>query len=221
MHYRGMVRVARREKGVRIYAPREHDALPALDLAPAARVDALVDVAVRKYAPLPGATLSWLVHRLRYAVPQWRRLLAAGLARAKTRLAHQRIDGTSWYWPADEDPRAARTDEDVRLLAPFDPIVWDRRRFELLWGWPYRFEAYTPVGKRKFGYYALPVLWRDQAVGWANVTVAGGTVVAEVRYTSGSRPRSRTFAAELERELARLGTFLGLPESPVRRSRRG
>ena len=50
----------------------------------------------------------------------------------------------------------------VRLLAPFDPIVWDRRRFELLWGWPYRFEAYTPVAKRKLGYYALPLLWRDR-----------------------------------------------------------
>ena len=50
----------------------------------------------------------------------------------------------------------------VRLLAPFDPIVWDRRRFELLWGWTYRFEAYTPAPKRKLGYYALPLLWRDQ-----------------------------------------------------------
>lgn len=52
-------------------------------------------------------------------------------------------------------------DERVRLLAPFDPLVWDRRRFELLWGWPYRFEAYTPPAKRKLGYYALPLLWRD------------------------------------------------------------
>ena len=32
----------------------------------------------------------------------------------------------------------------VRLLAPFDPVVRDRARFELLWGWVYRFEAYTP-----------------------------------------------------------------------------
>jgi uncharacterized protein YcaQ len=38
---------------------------------------------------------------------------------------------------------------DVRFLAPFDPIVWDRRRFELFWGWPYRFEAYTPPRTRR------------------------------------------------------------------------
>jgi len=45
----------------------------------------------------------------------------------------------------------------VRSLAPFDPLVLDRRRFEHLWGWAYRFEAYTPLVQRRFGYYAMPV----------------------------------------------------------------
>ena len=62
----------------------------------------------------------------------------------------------------------------MRLLAPFDPLVWDRRRFELLWGWAYRFEAYTPAPKRKLGYYALPLLWRDRVIGWANLAVERG-----------------------------------------------
>ena len=65
-------------------------------------------------------------------------------------------------------------DAAVRLLAPFDPIVWDRRRFELFWGWEYRFEAYTPVHKRRLGYYALPLLWRDRVIGWANVSMKDG-----------------------------------------------
>jgi uncharacterized protein YcaQ len=208
MHYAGLVRVARREKGIRIYAPREPSAFEAIELSPAARLDALVDVAVRKYAPLPGATLSWLVNRLRYGVPQWARHLKAAIARAKERLAHARIDGITWYWPADEDPGTFVPDEQVRLLAPFDPIVWDRRRFELLWGWAYRFEAYTPVSKRKLGYYALPLLWRDQIVGWANVTVTGDSASAALGYVSGTPPRSRAFEAALDRELASLGTFL-------------
>ena len=38
----------------------------------------------------------------------------------------------------------------VRFLAPFDPVVWDRYRFEHLWGWAYRFEAYTPPAKEKW-----------------------------------------------------------------------
>ena len=41
-----------------------------------------------------------------------------------------------------------KTTDTVRLLAPFDPVVWDRDRFERLWGWAYRFEAYTPAAKR-------------------------------------------------------------------------
>src|SRR5690606_10236051 len=104
---------------------------------------------------LPAPSLSSLVSRLRYAVPQWRHELKAAHLRAKARLAHARVDGADWYWPAAEDPAGAEAPDAVRLLAPFDPVVWDRRRFELFWGWPYRFEAYTPVVKRKLGYYAL------------------------------------------------------------------
>jgi uncharacterized protein YcaQ len=79
-------------------------------------------------------------------VPQWRLRRAATLARAKRRLAHTKAGGEDWYWPEAEDPasRRWRPDDDVRLLAPFDPIVFDRRRFEIFWGWPYRFEAYVP-----------------------------------------------------------------------------
>jgi uncharacterized protein YcaQ len=94
------------------------------------------------------------------------------------------------------------------LLAPFDPVVWDRRRFELLWGWAYRFEAYTPVAKRKLGYYALPLLWGDRVVGWANVSVAAGTIDAQFGYVAGRPPRSRAFVRERDTELERLRTFL-------------
>ena len=96
------------------------------------------------------------------------------------------------------------------MLAPFDPVVWDRRRFELLWGWAYRFEAYTPAPKRKLGYYALPLLWRDQVIGWANVSVNGASLRSDIGYVS-SPPRSRVFRRELDEELGRLGLFLGLP----------
>jgi hypothetical protein len=96
----------------------------------------------------------------------------------------------------------------VRLLAPFDPVVWDRRRFELFWGWAYRFEAYTPAPKRRFGYYALPLLWRDQVIGWGNVSVQTGALQAEFGYVEGRAPREHAFKRELEAELDRLRTFL-------------
>jgi uncharacterized protein YcaQ len=98
----------------------------------------------------------------------------------------------------------------VRLLAPFDPVVWDRRRFELLWGWAYRFEAYTPVPKRKLGYYALPLLWQDRVIGWTNLSVNGTALRSDVGYV-GTPPRSRAFRRALDEELDRLRLFLGLP----------
>ena len=155
---------------------RGHEHAPGpLDAAARARhVDALVDVLVRKYAPLPGPSLAYVVNRLRYAVPQWQRDVKSALLRARQRLAHARVDGVDWYWPAGERPGRHAAPDAVRLLAPFDPVVWDRRRFELFWGWAYRFEAYTPASKRQRGYYALPMLWRDQVIGWGNLAVKDG-----------------------------------------------
>jgi len=96
------------------------------------------------------------------------------------------------------------------LLAPFDPVVWDRRRFELFWGWAYRFEAYTPAARRTRGYYALPLLWRDRVIGWGNVSVESGELHADIGYVDSHPPRVRTFPRELDAELERLRSFLGL-----------
>jgi uncharacterized protein YcaQ len=211
MHYRGLVRIARREGGVRVYAPAHAPAdahAPAPD--PQAAYDALADVVVAKYAPLPERTLAELVLRLRIAVPQWGHERAAALKRAKARLPSARVDGVNWYWPAGENPASARhrIDEHLRLLAPFDPVVWDRRRFEHFWGWAYRFEAYTPAPKRIRGYYALPLLWRGQVIGWANLAWRGGHLDAEFGHVSGKAPRDAAYRRELEAELERMRAFL-------------
>jgi uncharacterized protein len=215
MHYRGLLRVARREGGTRIYAAREAAAAIAapLDAAVASsRMDALLDVAVHKYAPLPASTLTQLVRHLRGGAPQWTAQRAAALTRAKQRLAHARIDGIDWYWPAADRPASMRwqPDDGVRLLTPFDPIVWDRRRFEIFWGWAYRFEAYTPAPKRKLGYYALPLLWRERVIGWGNVTAADRGLRCSFGYAGGRAPRDAGFRRGLEAELARMRAFLGM-----------
>jgi len=95
----------------------------------------------------------------------------------------------------------------VRLLTPFDPLVWDRRRFEMFWGWAYRFEAYTPKRKRRLGYYALPLLWRDRVIGWGNVSLASGACASEYGYAQPA-PRDRAFRRELDGELERMRGFL-------------
>jgi uncharacterized protein YcaQ len=207
MHYKGMVRVARRENGIRIYAPQEHGAGPRDAAGRRAHLDALVDTVVRLYAPVPTASLTFIISRLRYAAPHWRSEIKAAIQRAKKRFAHATIDGHTWYWP--EGPELIERDlDEVRLLAPFDPVVWDRRRFELLWDWGYRFEAYTPAPKRKHGYYALPLLWRDQVIGWANVSGTAATFKADLGYVSGRAPRDRGFKTALERDIEAMRAFL-------------
>jgi uncharacterized protein YcaQ len=209
LHYRGLLRVAARDAGIRVYAPA---------VAPAATrtsddessLDALIDVAVRKYAPLPAASLAQLIARLRYGAPQWRGSLRKAVDRAKQRLASAPVEGITWFWPAEETlpARTAMDDERVRLLSPFDPVVWDRRRFELFWGWQYRLEAYTPAAKRKLGYYALPLLFRDQVVGFGNLTFAEGSLGASFGYVTGKEPSDRAFKLGLQQELADMERFL-------------
>jgi uncharacterized protein YcaQ len=214
MHYRGLVRTAAREGGVRLYAAREPHAAPAdIDSA----LDRLADVAVNLYAPLPAKSLSMLLRRIRYGVPQATPRMSALVARTQARLPSATVDGQRWFWPAGENPasrRHAAVDEDdtLRLLAPFDPIVWDRLRFEALWGWAYRFEAYTPAPKRLRGHYALPLLWRGRVIGWANAQVADGALRVEPGYVSGRAPREAAFKGALAAEQARLAVFLGLDE---------
>jgi uncharacterized protein YcaQ len=211
MHYRGLLRVARREGGTRLYRLRETAALPQTAAAVEARLDALVDLIVGKYAPLPAATLGNLVHRLRSTAPQWDEHRRAALVRAKARLGTARLQGNDWYWPCAERPNSRRwqPDEAVRLLTPFDPIAWDRRRFEIFWGWAYRFEAYTPAPKRKLGYYALPLLWHDRIIGWGNLSVHQGVLQSSFGYLAGHPPRPRAFQTALDAELERMRAFLG------------
>jgi uncharacterized protein YcaQ len=213
MHYAGLVRVVRRDAGIRIYAPHEHGPGPADAAGRDARVDALVALVVRLYSPLPAASLAALISRLRYAVPQWQSALKPALHRVQLQLARARVDGIDWYWPAGERLPRRDAPDVVRLLSPFDPVVWDRRRFELLWGWAYRLEAYTPAPRRKFGYYALPLMWRDRVIGWGNISARNGELRCELGYVE-SEPRDRDFKRELEAELERMRLFLGIaPEA--------
>src|SRR6202041_1164141 len=205
-----------RDGGTRVYIAREAalaEIPGAADDAKAlgaTKMDALVDVIVRKYAPLPSGSLGNLVNRLQYGAPQWAKERRAALARAKQRLPHARVEGIEWYWPAEERPESLRwrLDDEVRLLTPFDPVVWDRPRFEIFWNWVYRFEAYTPAPKRKLGYYALPLLWHERVIGWGKLTVADGSLHADFGYIDGGAPRNRAFRAGLDLELNRLRAFL-------------
>ncbi len=206
LHARGLLRVARRERGVRVYAVAP-PAPAGAGLSPEDRLRELVRYLAGLFAPLPEPALRRV---LRY-VPFVRREVPAPALRATVsgmlrsgELEGEAFEGEQWVWPQGQAPGAeGEAPRRVRLLAPFDPVVWDRGRFERLWGWGYRFEAYVPAERRERGYYALPLLWGARVVGWANVG-RDGVEVGVV----GVGPRGGGFAREMEREIERVKGFL-------------
>jgi uncharacterized protein YcaQ len=70
-----------------------------------------------------------------------------------------------WAKPATLGERIdAPPDDRAHILSPFDPLMRERKRTQLFFGYEHRFEAYVPKEKRVFGYFAQPVLVGDQIV---------------------------------------------------------
>ena len=59
----------------------------------------------------------------------------------------------------------ADTKQRLEFLAPLDPMLWDRKLIEALWGFRYSWEIYTPAAKRQYGYYVLPIIYGDRFIG--------------------------------------------------------
>jgi uncharacterized protein YcaQ len=205
LHYHGQLRVAGRRDGIRIYEP----APPPIDPLPSEeRSRRIVSLLVGLLAPLAEAGLAATLGLLGRGAPSlggWREALKRLLATGEVESGE--VDGERYYWPAGGAARRGAP-RAVRLLAPFDPIVWERRRFEHLWGWEYRFEAYTPPGKRRFGYYAMPLLWGYEVIGWANLSFDGGRLDVKLGF-AGTRPKDPSFRRGLDAELAAMESFLG------------
>lgn len=205
LHYRGKLHVVRREQGIKVYTA----AAPAAEsLPPATRARALMLMLLDLYAPLPDASFRQLVRMITpssVSVALRERTLSA--LRAGDDVVRHVIDGVAWLLPAGEMLGDDVADT-VRLLTPFDPVVWDRPRFEAFWGWAYRLEAYTPPSKRQFGYYAMPLLWRDDVIGWANARVDAGTLRVETQFVA-APPRSAVFRKALAAECERLRDCVG------------
>jgi uncharacterized protein YcaQ len=211
LHYSGLLRVARREAGTRVYQAIEQPPQDDSPEARLARAGQLLDIVVQLYAPLPAASLGYLCGLLRCGVPHLAAEARQAQEQAKSRYAHSQVDGRLWFWPQGEKPVAARNpiDDRLRFLAPFDPVVWDRRRFQLFWGWEYKLEAYVPAHKRRMGHYAMPMLWGEQMPGWANLKVVDGRLQHELGF-AGPRPRGRAFQRALDEALQQVQEFLEL-----------
>ena len=203
LHERGLLRIAAREKGVRIYAAAS---LPGKQISERDRLRKLLLAIVNILAPVSERTLRDAVRSMRELIANFSEVLAGLVGSGE--LQKQVIDGVNYILPAKKMTQY-KGDPRVSFLAPFDPLVWDRRRFEHFWGWPYRFEAYTPKAKRLRGYYAMPLLWGEAVVGWANVGIVKGDLNVELGFVE-KRPQEKLFDLELDDEISRLEDFLDL-----------
>jgi uncharacterized protein YcaQ len=107
--------------------------------------------------------------------------------------------------------RAPEPSSELRLLAPFDPVLRDRKRLERLFAFDYRFEAFTPAAKRRYGYYVLPILERDRFVGRLDPRhdrSRAALVVDGVWWEHGVRPTT-TRKRALDRALEKLASRIG------------
>lgn len=209
LHHQGLVRVAHRHRGTKVYEPA---AVRVVDLTPDERLRRLTLLLARLLAPVAERTLAVVLNQLQRrsgGIPRHPRVIAD--LRRSGELDAQDLDGVAYLWPAGgARPGGDASDGRVRFLAPFDPVVWDRDRFAHLWGWPYRLECYTPPNRRRFGYYALPMFWGHAAIGWVNCEPTPDRGVLVVATFVERRPRAKRFPSEFERAVTRLGATLGV-----------
>jgi uncharacterized protein YcaQ len=127
------------------------------------------------------------------------------------------LDGSkpraAWAVPGWE-PRAAALPQApprIRLLAPFDPILRDRKRTQRLFGFDYRFEAFVPGPKRQHGYYVMPILEGDRLVGRLDPKLHRDRGVLEVRalWWEPGVKETKGRRAALEAALDRLARLVG------------
>lgn len=119
----------------------------------------------------------------------------------------------------------AETPPSVSFLAPLDPLMWDRRLARTLFGFDYTWEVYTPAAKRRFGYYALPVLFGDRLIGRIEprLTRASRTLrIAGIWFEDGFSPMEEPhFVPALRQALEAYRRFVGSTSATWPRTRPG
>jgi uncharacterized protein len=120
------------------------------------------------------------------------------------------VEGVKGEWRVD--PAALEGDFEGRtaLLSPFDRLVHDRVRALELFDFEYTLEMYKPAAKRRWGYYALPILHDDRLVGKVDATADRKASVLRVHAIHEDVRFTRTMTKAVQTELEDLASWLGL-----------
>ena len=151
-----------------------------------------------------------------------RRLRALGIARAKSTVmpiepidvgeagVPATVEGVAGEWRVDPEALDGDFEGRTALLSPFDRLVYDRVRAQELFDFEYVLEMYKPAAKRRWGYFALPVLHGDRLVGKVDATADRKRSVLEVHAIHEDVKFTRAIAKAVQAEIEALASWLGL-----------
>jgi uncharacterized protein len=134
------------------------------------------------------------------------------------------IDGVRGVWRVEpaylDDPLGGPFDGRAALLSPFDRLVHDRVRAAELFEFEYQLEMYKPAAKRRWGYYALPILYGDRLVGKLDATADRKAGLLTVNATHKDVPFTADMTEAVNAEIDSLAAWLGLERSARARAAR-
>ncbi|MGX5769410.1 DNA glycosylase AlkZ-like family protein [Microbacterium trichothecenolyticum] len=153
-----------------------------------------------------------------------RRLASLGIARAKGvaqpfepidvgEIGEEAlVDGVDGVWRVDPGALVAADEFVARtaLLSPFDRVVFDRRRLEEIFGYEYLLEMYKPAAKRRWGYFALPILHGDRFVGKLDAKADRRAGVLRVHAVHEDEPFTDEVRESVDAQVEDLARWLGL-----------
>ena len=184
----------------------------------------LWDLASRVYPDVPPVPVEEAAR-----VRSVRRLQALGIARVKGPASPSEpadvgdvgepavVEGVRGKWRVDPSLLDRPFTGRAALLSPFDRLIHDRKRAMELFGFDYQLEMYKPAAKRRWGYYALPILYGDRMVGKLDATADRSGGVLRVDAVHEDEPWTPDVASAVGDEIEALATWLGLSTSGMSR----
>jgi uncharacterized protein len=181
------------------------------------RRDRLWDLAARVYPDDPVIPAEEAV-----ATRNERRLRALGIARARAPECPGEpmdvgeagepavVEGVKGTWQVDASYLGQPFLGRAALLSPFDRLIHDRKRTVELFEFDYQLEMYKPAAKRRWGYFALPILYGDRLVGKLDATADRGAGLLRVNAIHQDVTFTKTMSAAIGQEIKDLARWLGL-----------
>jgi uncharacterized protein len=118
------------------------------------------------------------------------------------------VEGVKGTWRVDPAQLGQPFSGRAALLSPLDRLVYDRKRMAEFFEFDYQLEMYKPKAKRRWGYFALPILYGDELVGKLDATADRSAGVLRVDAIHRDRTFSAAMTAEISAEIADLATWL-------------